>query len=67
MEKKYKEVTPKNMRCTLYACPQIHEEDDNYIIIGKQVDPASIGLEKKVGPGEVAIRIPKKYIDERER
>ena len=60
------EVTPKNMRCTITACPQMHKEGDSYLIVGEQVNPSDVGLEGKVGPGEVLIRVPKPLIDEKE-
>jgi len=63
----YVEVTPKNMQCAAYACPQIHEGEDNYLIVGKQVNPSKVGLEGKVGKGEVLIEVPKKLIDEKEK
>ncbi len=63
----YEEVTPKDMQCTSMACPEIHEGNDNDLIIGKRVNPKEFGLEKKVGKGEVLIRVPKALIDKREK
>jgi len=31
--------------------------------VGKQLDPKSVGLEKRVGEGEVLIKIKKEIID----
>jgi len=62
----YKELTPKSMSCIVGSCPQIHERDDNYLIIGEQVNPSDVGLEEKVGQGEVLIKVPKKLIDEKQ-
>jgi len=63
----YKEVTPKDMNCLTCACPQIHKGNDSYLIIGEQVNPSEVGLEKKVGDGEALIRVPKDLIDKKEK
>lgn len=63
----YEEVTPKNMQCSFATCPQIHKGIDSYLIIGEQVNPSDVGLEGKVGKGEVLIKVPKVIIDEREK
>jgi len=61
------EVTPKSMICGLAGvCSGIYKDEGNYLIIGKQVNPKEFGLEKKVGEGEVLIKVPKKLIDEKE-
>lgn len=60
------ELTPEDMKCGAYICPGIYEDKGNYLIIGEQVDPKKVGLEKKVGEGEILIEVPKKLIDERE-
>ena len=60
------ELTPKNMRCAVGPCLAIYKEEGNYLIIGEQVDPKEVGLEKKVGEGEVLIKISKELIDEKE-
>jgi len=77
MEYKLIERTPKEMQCCVGACPQIYEvcvvaacptivdkDDGNYYIVGTQVDPKDVGLEKRVGKDEVLIKVPKKLIDE---
>jgi len=60
------EVTPKDMKCVAGPCPGIYTKEGNYLIIGEQVDPKEVGLEKKVGEGEVLIKVPKKLIDEKQ-
>ncbi len=69
MENKYniREVTPSIMGCACVTCPQIHKGDDNYLIVGEQINPSDVGLEGKVGKGEVLIRVPKALIDEKEK
>ena len=69
METKYRLVdrTPRAMRCGIGACAAIYEGKENdYFIVGKQVDPKELGLAGKVGSGEVLIKVPKALIDERE-
>ena len=63
----YGEVTPKNIQCAAAACPQIHKGNDSYLIVGEQVNPSDVGLEGKVGKGEVLIRVPKALIDKKEK
>jgi len=63
----YEEVTPKNMQCAAAACPQIHKGNDSYLIVGEQVNPFDVGLEGKVGKGEILIRVPKALIDKKEK
>lgn len=59
------EITPesvRSMQCMLGSCSSIYEDKEGkevYIIIGKKLDPKAVGLEKKVGEGEVLIEIPK--------
>jgi len=60
------EVTPKNSRCVIGACPSIHELKDDYLIIGEQINPSTVGLEEKVGEGEILIKIKKEIIDNKE-
>lgn len=79
---KYKLIdrTPEEMQCIIGGCPQIYEEcvlggcptiidkdDGNYYIVGIQVEPKDFGLEKKVGEGEVLIKVPKGLIDNLKR
>lgn len=66
--KNIKNITPEEM-CVILNCPQIYEArsgscQDVYLIAGKAVDPKEVGLEKKVGEGEILIEIPKKLLDE---
>lgn len=60
------EITPKEMKCLVGACSRIYKDKGNYLIICKKVDPKKVGLEKKVGEGEILIEVPKKLIDEKE-
>jgi len=67
---KLKELTPKKYACVIGACPAIYELDsqeckNDYLIVGKLIDPKSVGLEKKVGKEEVLIKIRKEIIDEK--
>jgi len=61
------EVTPEDMKCSLIACPSAYGIENDYLIVGKKVEAKEFGLEKKVGEGEVLIRVPKKLIDNIER
>ena len=59
--------TPEEMCPPFGSCPEIYAgKEDNYIIVGTQVDPSEFGLEGKVGEGEVLISVPKKLIDEKQ-
>ncbi len=53
--------------CVVGDCPQVQENGDSYIIVGKRVEPSEVGLEGGVAEGEALIEVPKKLIDERER
>jgi hypothetical protein len=53
--------------CGIGACPDIQEKGNVYLIIGKLVDAKPLGLEKKVGEGEVLIEVPKVLIDDMRR
>jgi len=61
-----KEMTPKEMGCTSFACPSINETEREgqkvYLIVGKIVNPADVGLAKKVGEGEALIEVPRGLI-----
>lgn len=59
------ELTSEDMKCAVGPCPGIYENKETYLIIGEQVDPKEVGLEKKVGEGEVLIKVPKKLIDKK--
>lgn len=59
------DVTPEKYKCALLSCPSIHDFKDDYLIVGKQINPKDVGLEKKVGKGEVLIKIKKEIIDEK--
>jgi hypothetical protein len=65
------ELTPKQMKCGIGACPSIYStRESSYLIIGRQLTAEEIkekGLEKKVGVGEALIEVPKKLIDKRQR
>ena len=62
-----RETTPEKMNCVLGACPStyeaIREGNEVYLIVGRQINPSGVGLEKKVGDGEVLIEVPKALID----
>ncbi|MBP7708267.1 hypothetical protein KA107_01165 [Candidatus Pacearchaeota archaeon] len=45
------------------GCPTIEPREESYLIVGELVKSEEFGLEKKVGPGEVLIRVPRKLID----
>lgn len=66
----FKEVTPESDHCGVLSCPAIYEgkqENKNiYLIIGKVVNPADAGLEKKVGEDETLIEVPRTLIDDLE-
>ena len=45
------------------CCPQIYQPGENYLVIGKKIDPEEVGLERKVSGDEVLISVPKSIID----
>ncbi len=55
--------------CVVLTCPAIYEVKGKevYLIIGKTINPAEAGLEKKVGDGESLIEVPRALIDKRKR
>ena len=61
----------KNSSCPpIGSCPEIGEHGDlegSYLIIGDLMKPEEFGLKKKVGKGEVLIKVPKKLIDDMEK
>ncbi len=64
MERKYKveEITPKNSRCGVGACPAIYSTEEHYILRGTREDLRTYGI-AKAGEDEVDIRVPKSLID----
>ncbi len=74
-EYKLTNITPKDMQCFGgLGCPAIYQEggatsphqpSEDYLIVGRQIDPSSFGLENKVSKGEVLIRVPRRLIDNR--
>jgi len=50
-----------------FTCSSIYDFKDSYLIVGERVDPSEVGLEKKVGEGEVLIKIKKEIIDDRKQ
>jgi|TARA_B100001971_G_C17846321_1_gene361160 hypothetical protein len=67
-EYKAREITPSKMMCAIGMCPSIYDGcGEDYLIVGKKVDPSEFGLEKKVGEDEVLISISKKIIDEKQK
>jgi len=61
------EITPQAQMCLVGSCPSIHDFQDSYLIIGEQIDPKEVGLEGKVGKGEVLIKIKKEIIDNKKQ
>jgi hypothetical protein len=64
------EVTPKKRMCVGGACNGIYDKQERYYIIGNKVgseELKELGLEKKVGKGEVMIKVDKKLIDEKQK
>jgi|GEM_PF-1698691 len=62
------ELTPEKNRCAIGACPSVFgNETNDYYIVGQQVNPSEVGLGKKVGEGEVLIKVPKELIDKIKR
>lgn len=59
-----KDLTPEGM-CLVGSCPAIYQDAKTgaYFLVGTQVNPSDVGLEGKVGKGEVLIKIPKNLID----
>lgn len=60
------ELTPKELLCCVGACSTIYSEESSYLIVGKQVSTQQtkeLGLERKVGEGEVLISVPRALID----
>jgi len=66
-----RDLTPRELSCGVGGCPSIYGAERKnvavYLIVGKVIDPASAGLEKKVGDGEVLIEVPRALIDNKER
>jgi hypothetical protein len=59
-----KRLTPKGLQCGASPCPEVYEQNkENYLIIGKVIDPKSFGLEHKVGKDEMLISISKAIVD----
>jgi hypothetical protein len=65
---KIKDITPKEHRCVIGACPTIVETNNNsYIIIGDVVDQKTLeklNLSQKIGTNEIAIEIPKSLLND---
>ena len=67
-----RELIPKEMGCCVGAfCPSAYEatREGNkvYLIVGRQISPSDVSLEKKVGEGEVLIEVPRALIDNRRK
>ncbi len=57
------DITPSTLRCgdggCSCGCPALFQTDeDGYVLIGSLMDAQALGIAKRVGKGEVAIRIP---------
>jgi len=62
---KFREITPKEMRCMIGSCPAIFEtERGTYIIVGEKIPSEKIPdrIKNKVGPDENAIEVPNKLL-----
>lgn len=66
-----RELTPQGMRCIIINCPSTYgakrKGKEVYLIVGKLVNPAEAGLEKKVGEDEALIEVPRTLIDDRRK
>ena len=51
-----KNITPKHLECTGYACPKIFEDGKNYIIVGEKT------TEVEIANNESAVRVPKSLL-----
>jgi len=62
-----KDITPKEFKCIVGACPGIFETDRNtYILIGvelKKDQLRHLGLQGRVGNDETVIEIPKDILN----
>lgn len=62
-EIKLKEVTPKQFKCGIGACPAIFKTGNKFIIIGKVVnDEMNRRLKKRIGKDDAGIEIPKELL-----
>lgn len=63
---KIKDITPREHKCVIGACPTIVESNNgSYVIVGNLMnknDLTDLGLLNKVGKNEVAIEIPKSLL-----
>lgn len=62
---KVKEITPVSMQCSIGPCPGIFETNkETFIIIGRVLTEQNTRqiLQGKVGPGEMAIEVPKELL-----
>jgi hypothetical protein len=60
---KLTDITPSSLRCgddgCSCGCPAIFSTDEGgYVLIGSLMDAQKLGIAKRVGKGEVAIRVP---------
>jgi len=58
-----RDLTPNEFQCLVGTCPSVYGSEKDYFIVGEKVNPEDIGLQEKVGEGEVLIRIKKEIID----
>jgi len=66
MKYRLRDITPEDM-CIVINCPRIYKEEnsEDYLIVGRVVNPEEVGLAEKVMEGEALVRVPKRLIDER--
>ena len=60
------EVTPVKYACIIGSCPAVFETENEYLVVGRQVSPEKLGLdlERRVGPQEAVVAVPKKILNE---
>lgn len=63
------DLTPELLRCPpigMPHCPAIFEHGDGFTLVGKLLNPDQLPNEimSKVGPGEVAIHVPKALLSQ---
>ncbi len=56
-------IDPRREQCLIGGCPNVTNYKDGYLVIGTQVKPVDVGLEKKVAPHEALVFVPRELID----
>lgn len=58
-------IAPKDECFAGIGCPAVYyTKTQEYLIVGKEINPQEAGLESRVGPGEKLVAIPKNVLDE---